>query len=155
MVVEVVLAGDRGTFGRENPAQRVTHGSPPRATEVDRTGRVGRDELEVHPEPVEGRAGPVRRTTFDHSGDHHVLRVGGESDVHEPGSGDLGGGDALTAGELGGKPSCQLTRVDADLLTELERNVGGVVAVLGIARPFHDNTLRQRGRVESVVGEDG
>ena len=121
---------------------------------MDRTGRVGRDELEVHPEPVEGRPGPVGRTALDHSGDHHVLRVGGQSDVHEPGAGDLGGGDALTVGELGSKPVGQLTWADADLLTELQRDVGGVVAMLGVARPLHDDTLRQRGRVESVVGED-
>ena len=52
-----------------------------------------------------------------------------------------------------GQPAGQLARVDADLLAELKRQVGGVVAVLGVARTLDGDRLRQRGRVEAVLGQ--
>ena len=52
-----------------------------------------------------------------------------------------------------GQPAGQLTRVGADLLAQLQRQVGGVVAVLGIARALDGDGRRQRGRVEAMLGQ--
>ena len=51
------------------------------------------------------------------------------------------------------QPSGQLTRVCADFLAQLQRQVAGVVAVLGIARPFHGDRLRQCGSVQPALGQ--
>ena len=53
-----------------------------------------------------------------------------------------------------GQPSGQFARVDADLLGELQGQVGGVVAVLGIAGPLDGDGRGQRGGVEAVLGQD-
>ena len=46
-VVEVVLPGDLGPARGQHPAQRVADRGPPGAAQVQRAGRVGRDELQV------------------------------------------------------------------------------------------------------------
>ena len=47
VVVEVVLAHHVGALRGQQPAQRVADGGPAGAADVDRPGRVGRDELQV------------------------------------------------------------------------------------------------------------
>ena len=51
------------------------------------------------------------------------------------------------------QPAGQLTWVGADLLAQLQRKVGGVVAVLGVARTLDGDGGRQRGGVEAVLGQ--
>ena len=53
VVIEVVLAHHRGALGGQQPTQRITDSGPPGTADVDRAGRVGRDELEVDVAPVE------------------------------------------------------------------------------------------------------
>ena len=57
------------------------------------------------------------------------------------------------SGQRVGQPAGQFARVDADLLAQLKGQVGGVVAVLGVARALDGDRLRQRGGVEAVLGE--
>ena len=52
-----------------------------------------------------------------------------------------------------GQPAGQLAGVDTDLLGQLKRQVGGVIAVLGVARALDDDRLRQGGGVEPVLGQ--
>ncbi len=53
VVVEVVLTDDVGALRRQQPAQRVADGGPAGAADMDGSGGVGRDELQVD---VLGRA---------------------------------------------------------------------------------------------------
>ena len=52
-----------------------------------------------------------------------------------------------------GQPAGQLARVDADLLGQLQGQVGRVVAVLGIARPLDGDRRRQGGGVQAMLGQ--
>ena len=61
--------------------------------------------------------------------------------------------DTVGVGQRLGEPSGQLTRVGADLLAQLQGQVAGVIAVLGIARPLDGDGRRQRGHVEAVLGQ--
>ena len=56
-------------------------------------------------------------------------------------------------GQRVGEPSGQLARVGADLLGELQRQVAGVVAVLGVAWPLDGDRRRQCGGVERMLGQ--
>ena len=140
VVVEVVLPGDLGAGLGEDAPERVTDGGPPHATDVQRAGRVGGDELEVDLLARERVRGPVRRT-----GGHHVrgdlaLRAGGDRDVEEPGTRDVHRGDAVGRPQLLGEQLAQRPRVGArpsHRLGQLERHVGGVVAVTLLPRTLH------------------
>ena len=73
--------------------------------------------------------------------------------VDEAGPRDLGRRDTVGGRERVGQPAGQLARVGADLLAQLQRHVGGVIAVLGIARPLDGDRRGQRGGVEAVLGQ--
>ena len=51
------------------------------------------------------------------------------------------------------KQAGKLTRIHSYLLGNLERQVGGIVAVLRIARAFHDHLLGQDGHVQLSIGK--
>ena len=89
VVVEVVLPGDLGPGELEDPAERVTHGGPAGAADVQRAGRVGGDELEVDLLAGEGVVAAVRRPGRDDVGRHRALGAGLDPDVEEPRTGDL------------------------------------------------------------------
>src|SRR5581483_5984417 len=76
-----------------------------------------------------------------------------DAQVHETGSGDVGRGDAVDVRQRFGKPAGKFARGDTDLLAELHREVGGVVAVLGIARTLDRDRRGKRGGIEAVLGE--
>ena len=71
----------------------------------------------------------------------------------KPGPGDVGARRCRPVGQRVGQPAGQFTRVGADLLAQLKRQVGGVVAVLGVARTLDGDRRRQRGGVEAVLGQ--
>ena len=81
------------------------------------------------------------------------LGVGGEAQVEEAGARDLGGGDRVGVLEARREPARQLGRRDPRLLRRAQREVGGVVAVLGVARALHRDRLRQHRRVEAALGQ--
>ncbi len=154
VVVEVVLAGDLAALGGEDAAERVADRGPAGATEVDRAGGVGGDELEVDPRVREVVAVAVGGALGEHLRHDRSLGVGGEPDVEEAGSRDLGGVDAVGGGQGLGEPGGEFAGIDADLLRDLHRDVGRVVAVLRIARALDGEGLGKNGRVETTVGED-
>ena len=69
---------------------------------------------------------------------------GVDAQVDEAGARDVGRGDAVGLGQRGGEPAGQLTRVGADLLAQLQREIGGVVAVVGVTRALDGDRGRQR-----------
>ncbi|KAF0964265.1 hypothetical protein MLGJGCBP_02586 [Rhodococcus sp. T7] len=153
VVVEVVLTCDRCTLGGQDPAQRVAHGGPAGSTEVDGAGGVRGDELEIDLLAVERVAGPERGTSLEDLRDDRTLRVGGQADVEKARARDVGAVDTLGRGQRVGEPAGQLTRVGTDLLGHLHRDVGGVIAVLGIARTLDRESFGKHGHVESAFGE--
>ena len=71
----------------------------------------------------------------------------------KPGPATSADGDAVGCGQRVGQPAGQLTRVGADLLGHLQGQVGGVIAVLGVARALDGDRRRQRGGVEAMLGQ--
>ena len=87
---------------------------------------------------------PVILARVDDVVDDDALGAGVEPQVDEAGPGHLGRGDSVGGGQRRRQPSGQLTWVDADLLAQLQCQVGRVVAVLGIAGPLDGDGRRQR-----------
>ena len=144
-VVDVMLAGDVGPGRREDPAERVADGRPPGVPEVDRTGRVGRHELEVDLLLGEDVAPPVRVAGLDH---HAGERAGGgraEADVEEARPGHVDTGDIEGAGsflQMFRDARREIARRNAGLLGDLERDVRRIVAMLGVPGAFHAGRRR-------------
>ncbi len=141
-----------GALSGQQPAQCVTHRGPASPADVDRSGRVGRDELQVDLLVQLGGVA-VLVGGGQHVGDDDALRGGLDAQVHEARAGDLGGGDTVGRGQRGGQPAGQLARIDADLLGELQREVGRVVAVLEVAGALDRDGIGQRGGVQVVFGQ--
>ena len=148
-IVDVELARNLGTCGLEHPRQRVADGSPARVAEVQRTGRVRRDELNVEARADEAFDAAVGRSGHDDRARELAERSGIEGDVEESGAGDV---DLLDSTDLtkspcdglGHDPRCHPCR-----LRELEGDVGRVVAVLGVSRAL------DRDLVRDLVGREG
>src|SRR5690606_6186785 len=89
-VVDVVLAGDLVAAALEQPAERVAVGGEPAVADVDRPGRVGRDELDLDalalPEVV---AGVALLALGDDLGQDLVEPGGRQVEVDEPRARDL------------------------------------------------------------------
>ena len=153
MVVEVVLAGHLRTGGFEHAAERVAHRRPAGAAQVDRAGGVGGDELKVDLLARVQVAVTELLGLLQYLRHELALRAGGQTKVDKAGAGDLGGVDCGVGRQVVDKPSSKLARVGASLLGHLERDVGGVVAVLGVAGALHGHGLRDDGGVEVVGGE--
>ena len=147
-VVEVVLAHDLVAGQFEQPRQRVAVGRVAAARRGQRAGRVGRDELDVDPLALLGRA-----ATPIVAGGHDLARGGdvpgvGQEDVEEPRAGDLDvverGPEAL--GQALPEPFGDLARRGAQRGRQQHRRVGGVVAEAGLLRALEAGA-RLRGRV--------
>ena len=157
VVVEVVLAGDVGAGEGEESAERVAHGGPAHAADVDRTGGVGADELEVHLLAGVEVAAAVVGSALQHLLGDLSLGGGGDPQVEEPGPGDLGRADAVVLGKDGGQVCGQVARAQPGLLAQLQRDVRGVVAVLLDLRTLDAHLRRQAvGQAQTtLVGEPG
>ena len=147
-VVEVVLAGDAVAAQLEQPRDRVPVGGVAAGRGGQRTGRVGRDELDDHllrvlrlapPPAVAGGHDPARRAD--------VPGVG-EEDVEEAGSCDLDvvDGVAEPRGQLRPEALGDLARGRAERRREQHRRVRRVVPEAGLLGTFEAGA-RDRGRV--------
>ena len=143
VVVEVVLAGDDVAGRLEQPRERVADRRPPGAGQGDRAGRVGRDELDVHLLLLARLGAAVRRAGGDDVVGDLALRSGVDADVEEARTGHLDAGDAVGPLQPCGHQPREVTRGLAGLLGELERDVGGVVAVALLPRALHGDRLGQ------------
>ena len=131
----------------EQVGQRVADRHPAAAARVEGSGRVGRHEFEVDAQAVERVAVAVRLAGFDHGQEHLVQPGGCEVEVEEAGTGDLdpfemrGPGPLQLHLQLGGHVAGLL----ADLLRQLQCDIGGEVAVPRILRWAQlDAKLEQR-----------
>ena len=91
----------------------------------------------------------VGRAAREDIGEDAALRVGLEAQVDEARTRDLGARDAVLARQLLGQPRGEVARRDPGLLGRAERDVGRVVAVLGVARPLDADVLGQRRAVQA------
>ena len=133
-VVDVELPLHAGTGRVEHPGQRVADRGPPGVAEVQRPGRVGRDELDVDPLAGERVVAAVRRPGREHVCRDLSLGPGRDRDVEEPRPRDVDGRDPVRAPQPLGDQLGEGPRVGARLLRQLERDVGRVVPVLLAAR---------------------
>jgi hypothetical protein len=132
-VVDVELAGDlvSGPFeqGRDPIAERRS----PAVADVEWSGRVGRDELDVDPAP-HGGPPPVGRPFGENPLDLGRQRIAGEPDVDEAGAGDLGPGhDIGRERQHRHDPLRQRPGVAPERLGEGHGQVGGKIPVSGIS----------------------
>ena len=147
-VVEVVLAVDLGALGRQHVGDRVADRHPAAAAGVQRSGRVGRHELEVDPTPRQGMTAAVPLARGDHRAQDVVQPGRMQEEVDEARACDL---DAfhvcLRRGlERGDDPPRDLPRRRGDRLGELQRDVGLPVAVLALLRRLELHTARRHGQ---------
>ena len=135
-VVVVVLALDVVAGELEQARDRVADRAVARRGDRDRAGRVRGDHLDLH------LLGPLRRAAAEPgSGLQHLRQglaepVGREPEVDEAGAGDLRALDLLQAQRGGGQLLAELARRALAHRRQLHRDVGRVVAVLGVVRPL-------------------
>jgi len=122
---------------------------------MNRTGRVGRDELEVDALAGICLAATVVLARLDDRPRELARARGVEPDVEEAGSGDLGGGDARRRGQSRGELGGELARRDAEALRVLHRRVRRPVAVLRVLRPLDRDVGRGDLDRGAASGRDG
>ncbi len=155
-VVDVELPGHHGAGRRQHPGHRVAHRRPAGVPQVQRPGRVGRDELEVDPRPVQRVRPPVRRPRPQHRRGHRARGGGVEGDVEEPRPCDVHRGDARCLGQVRRDGGSDIARRAAGLLGQLQRHVGRVVTVLADLRTLDRGAGGHVDRVEhEVAGRHG
>ena len=137
-VVDIELVVYLETAGTQHATERVSDGGPAGVPEVEWSGGVSGNELEVDFR-ADRFAVAVGVCRCEHDARDLALGSGGEANVQEPRPGDVGSADGRIAGEGFGEDLGELARVHAGLLAELQRDIRGVVAVVPVFGPFHVN----------------
>lgn len=135
-VVDIELTGDLSPGGLQDPSDGVADGGPTGVTEVERTGRVGGDELDVEATSLQPVRGSVVSGCLYDATRHVALGGGGDFEVEKTRSGNVCALDAGNSLELCGDGFGQLPRRDPRLLGQLHGDVGGIVPVGAIAGPL-------------------
>ena len=149
-VVDVVLALDFAAGGVEHCGEGVAqHGATPVA-DLQRAGRVGGDELELH--ALAGRLGGAAPAVAggDRLEQAGALPVGTDAQVDEAGRGGLGVGEQVAALDAGDDRLGDLERGQAHRAGQAHREVAGVVAVLGALRALDADFGRGHGGQRAV-----
>ncbi len=130
-VVQVVLAVHLGALRGEQVGDRVADRDPAPAAGVERAGRVRRDELEVDALAGQRSAWPYRSPCATTARSTSCSQVGREVEVDEARAGDLDPLEVRRALGLERDDDLRrdVARGHADGLRELQRDVGGEVAV--------------------------
>ena len=177
VVVEVVFAHHLGAVGLEHAGHGIADGSPTGAADVNRTGGVGGDELEIQGlaaqmvvaavfvDLVEMLVGVGHGTGGEYGVHHGGGRGGVKRDVDEAGACHLDLGNAVGFSERGGERLGQIARLHAGLLGQLHGNVGGPVAMRTVLRAHHGELVDGRNQLvgqraglaggDEVVGNAG
>ncbi len=141
-VVHVVLAGDERPRPCHDAGEGVPVGAEPAVADVQRAGRVGRDELDLHPLAVAELRSAIAVGALLYDLAEDVVQPGGrQPEVHEAGPGHLHLLHLVEAGvveaggvEAGGELGGELAGLAAVSLCEDEGGIGREVAVLGALR---------------------
>ena len=137
VIVEVVFAHHFGAVGFKHAGHGVSDCGPTGAADMDRTGRVGGDELEVQGFAAKMIVLAVGAASFEHGIHHGCGGSGVEHDVDEAGAGHFHGLDAVRLDEFGGEQFGEVTRLHAGLLGQLHGGVGCPIAVRAVLRTHH------------------
>lgn len=148
-VVVVELAMHRVALRREQVRERVAERRLATVADVQRTGRIRRHEFDEHALARIARRTAVRRAFAEHRRDHVLLCLRRETQVDKAGTGDFRALHEPLCGRMAEHRIDdllrELTRVRAQRLRKLHRDVRCHVAMRRDLRPFeHD-----RGRDES------
>ena len=136
-IVDVELARDRVTGPLEQRRDAVAQRRAAAVADMQRTGRIGRDELDVDPSPRADGGPTVLAPLRVKRWKSAEQRVGGEPEVDESGSGDLDAGQHRGRRvERGDDALRHGARIGALATRQLHREVGGEVAVRRIAGPL-------------------
>ena len=153
MVVEVVLAGHLGARELEDARQCITDGCPSGAPEVDRAGRVGRDELHVDPVASLRVAATIGRPCLDNRPRELPGRRGVQRDVEESRPCDVNRLDADHRTQACGEGRGNLAGRHTGTLGNLQGEVRRPVAVIAIPGPLDAHLV---GHVHGkLTGSDG
>jgi hypothetical protein len=142
-VVEVVLARDPVAGRLEQRRDRVAGRGPASRTEVQRTGRVRRHELDVDVLGAPDGPTTVGGTLGEDAVDERRVRDVGQAEVHEPRPGDLDGVDLGQRGELGGERVGELAWRTTRCLRDAQRDRGRPVPVVGVLGALERRVLRR------------
>ena len=146
MVVEVVLAGDEAPLSLEHAGEAVPHRRPADAADVDRSGRVRGNELQIDRDAVVQDSATEGLTLLDDRFRQGARSRGIQADVDETGAGDVDGCDTIDRLEPGREVCREFARVKPERLRQFHSDVGGPVAVLAVLRPLQrDVCQRKRG----------
>ena len=142
-VVVVELAGHVVALRFEQRGQGVAQRGLAAVADVQRAGRVGRDEFDDGVVALAGSAAAEGFALFQHGLDDRLLGARGHAQVDEAGAGHVGRLDQAGRaglGEQGGNQAGgQFARVGLERLGQLHRDVAGDVAVARIAWTFQDD----------------
>ena len=121
-------------------------------TDVQRAGRIGRNEFDHDGSPARAVARPklsrcsrIRATTA-------LPRGGREKEVDESGARDLGARRSRRRAEHGDERRRELARIALERLRQLQRDVGRVVAVLRLLGPLERRAAAVSGRNARETG---
>ncbi len=143
-IVEVVLARHGLATGRQDATQQVPDERPAGVADRQWSGRVGRHELDIHGACTDrGDTAPVGRHCVDPIDDRGV-GITAQSEIQEPGRGDLGRLDrrgnpglARLAGEVCGQDGRDRHGRHPVWPCELHREVGREITVVRVGRSLH------------------
>ena len=146
-VVVVVLALDLVAREREQAREGIADRTVARRRDRERAGRVGGDHLDLHALPRVCPAGTVVGAGLEDLAEDLAEPGRSQPEVDEAGAGDLGALDLRKTGRRNHQLLGQLARRLPARGRELQRDVGGVVAVRRVARAL------QLDRSPSELGE--
>ena len=156
VVVDVVLARDVVAAQLEDPGQRVAVRRLARVPDVQRPGRVGRDELDVDRHRRIERRGAEPLALGEHVGQRVDEPLIAQVEVEKPRSGHLGTLQHPSEPrlELAGEAPGDLVRPDPQARREQQRRVGRVVAEVGARRLLELHRLDRGARDGGGAGAD-
>ena len=138
-VIDVVFARDVIARELQQAAQRIAEHRAAAMTDMHRSGRIGRDVLDIDLGAVADRAFAVGRALSQHGAAvrRPDLRLQGEID--EAGTGDLDGSHQIVGAQFFRDFIGEIARLCLGVLGEHHRGIGRHVAMAGIARRLdHD-----------------
>jgi hypothetical protein len=117
----------------EQIGDRRAVGSAAAVADVQRAGRVGGDEFDLHGTPGTEIAAAVARARIQHLADHAVVGGGREMEIDEARPGDLDLGDLRGGRQRGDDLVGDVARLGARGLGERHGHIAGEVAVGAVA----------------------
>ena len=150
-VIDVVLALDLKSGGVEHRGQRIAEDCAASVADLQRAGRVGRDELDLHPMAFAQIDAAPLVARVDHGEQQIALPLGVQRDIDESRPGHIDIGDWLRAHDAVGNRRRHVHRRHPYGAGQPQGDVAGVVAVFALLRPFYSQ-LDWWNRRQRLVG---